>query len=72
VVVIVGTAALALIVEAARDPAALAGEAIGLVLVASLLGLAIVEHLMLVLPWSPAAPWRWALRGARAAQPPAP
>lgn len=37
-------------------------EAVGLVLVATLLGLAIVEHLLLMLPLPSTALWRWALR----------
>jgi putative photosynthetic complex assembly protein 2 len=48
-----------------------AGEATGLALAGALLGLAIVEHLMLVMPITPSAPWRWALRGERAGAPPA-
>lgn len=62
--------ALALIVGAHGD-AATAGRATGLALAGALLGLAIVEHLMLVLPFSPSVPWRWALRGERAQVPPA-
>jgi hypothetical protein len=37
------------------------------VLVASLLALALLEHLMMVLPLQPAALWRWALRREAAA-----
>jgi putative photosynthetic complex assembly protein 2 len=63
-------AVLSRLIGLALDPSMDAGQAIGLVLVASLLALAILEHLMLVLPFSPAAPWRWALRGAPASPPP--
>ena len=61
---------LAMIVGAYGD-AATAGRATGLALAGALLALAIVEHLMLVLPLSPSMPWRWALRGERAQVPPA-
>ena len=71
-VITVSGLVLARMVDAARDPSLSAGESTGLALISALLALAILEHLMLVMPWSPAAPWRWALRGARAAQPPAP
>lgn len=52
-----------LLALAAAGPADGAGGArVSLVLVASLLALALVEHLMMVLPLQPAALWRWALR----------
>ena len=42
-------------------------QAVGLTLVATMLALAIVEHLMLVLPLDATALWRWALRKRPAA-----
>jgi putative photosynthetic complex assembly protein 2 len=50
---------------AASSPA----HAVGLTLVATMLALAIVEHLMLVLPLDSTALWRWALRKHTAARP---
>lgn len=49
----------------AAQPAAQAG----LLLVASMLVLALLEHLMMVAPMSPAMLWRWAMRTAHGAQP---
>jgi putative photosynthetic complex assembly protein 2 len=46
----------------ATDPAASPAEAVGTVLVATMLALAIVEHLLLVMPFPSTALWRWALR----------
>lgn len=57
---------LALIVARLPD-AAQAGEVVGLALVGTLLALAIIEHLLLVLPLPSTALWRWALRGDREA-----
>ncbi len=71
----VGTASLVvvLLVQGAIDPAASEPARVGLLLVAALLALAIVEHLMMVLPVDVTALWRWAMRnhGAAIAQPPA-
>ena len=53
------------LVSAALDPATAAAAAVGYTLVASLLVLAVVEHLMLVLPLSATALWRWAMRSAQ-------
>lgn len=46
----------------ALDPAAAPAMAVGLTLVATLLALAILEHLFFVLPIPDTALWRWALR----------
>jgi hypothetical protein len=44
----------------------------GLILVATLLAMAIVEHWLLVLPIQSTALWRWAMRKRQAGQMPAP
>ncbi|WP_421709502.1 putative photosynthetic complex assembly protein PuhE [Algihabitans sp.] len=59
-----GTGAFLLAVWRAVDPATPLFETIGMVLVATLLLLAVVEHWFLVLPLRDAALWRWALRDA--------
>jgi len=41
----------------------------GLVLVATILALGVLEHWMLVLPLSPSTLWRWALRSEHGKQP---
>jgi len=46
----------------AADPAASPASVVGTVLVATMLALAIVEHLLLVMPFPSTALWRWALR----------
>jgi len=46
----------------ATNPLASQAQTVGAVLVGTLLALAIVEHLMLVLPLDTTALWRWALR----------
>ena len=57
-----GALAGALIASALEsDGAALAGG----LLLGTLTTLAVVEHLWMVLPWSPAVLWRWAMRGPR-------
>lgn len=59
-------------VNEALDSAAGSARAIGLLLVATLLWLAILEHWLLVLPLQATALWQWAMRnrdGAAAAQP---
>ncbi|MFZ4649105.1 MAG: putative photosynthetic complex assembly protein PuhE [Rubrivivax sp.] len=48
------------LVEAAS--AAGPGRRAALMLLVSMLGLALIEHLMMVLPMQPAALWRWALK----------
>ncbi len=55
-------AVLAWMVLRAVAPGASAFEVLGLSLVGTMLGLAIVEHAMLVLPVSTTALWRWAMR----------
>ena len=61
-------AALAWLVARALDPATTAPQAVGLTLVSTLLAMAIVEHLMLVLPLDTTALWRWALRADKRGQ----
>jgi putative photosynthetic complex assembly protein 2 len=57
-----GAAVLVWMVLAALDPAAMPGQVVGLTLVGTMLAMAIVEHLLLVLPIPSTALWRWALR----------
>jgi putative photosynthetic complex assembly protein 2 len=57
-----GSAVSALLVAAALDPAAAPAAAVGHTLVATLLVLAVLEHLLLVLPLPATALWRWAMR----------
>jgi putative photosynthetic complex assembly protein 2 len=56
------SAVLALLVAGAADPATPAAVVVGTALVATMLAMAIVEHLLLVMPFPSTAPWRWALR----------
>ncbi|MEN9317092.1 MAG: hypothetical protein RIS35_3485 [Pseudomonadota bacterium] len=56
-----GIAVTALLIDAALQTGS-AGLRTGWLLLASLLSLALLEHLMMVLPLSPALLWRWALR----------
>lgn len=44
------------------DPVAPTGNSVGMMLVATMLAMAILEHLLLVLPLPSTALWRWALR----------
>ena len=60
-------AGLAWLVARALDPATTAPQAVGLTLVSTLLTMAIVEHLMLVLPLDTTTLWRWALRSDKRA-----
>jgi hypothetical protein len=46
-------------------------QMVGAVLVGTMLALAIVEHLMLVLPLDTTALWRWAIRKKQIIQAPA-
>jgi hypothetical protein len=46
-------------------------QVVGAVLVGTMLALAIVEHLMLVLPLDTTALWRWAIRHQQTMQAPA-
>jgi putative photosynthetic complex assembly protein 2 len=57
-----GSAGVVLLVQAALDAQATPAAAVGHTLVATLLVLAVVEHLLLVLPLQPSALWRWAMR----------
>lgn len=41
-------------------------DAVGYTLLATLMALAVLEHWMMVLPWSPTAMWRWAMRSGSA------
>ena len=50
------------LVSYASSPFASQAQAVGAVLVGTMLALAILEHLMLVLPLDTTALWRWALR----------
>ncbi|MDH5341138.1 MAG: DUF3623 domain-containing protein, partial [Rubrivivax sp.] len=59
-------ALLAMMVMQAADPATGHADAVGTVLVATMLSAAILEHLLLVLPIPSTALWRWALRGQAA------
>lgn len=58
-----GAGVVGLLIETALHTGA-AGTRTGCLLLASLLVLALLEHLMMVLPLSPAMLWRWALRGS--------
>ena len=65
------SAVLAGWVMAAADPSTPAATVVGTTLVSTMLAMAIVEHLLLVLPLPSTALWRWALRGdAQGAAPP--
>jgi putative photosynthetic complex assembly protein 2 len=59
--VLAAAGVLAAIVLQALHPATDSAQSIGLVLVGTLLALAIVEHLLLVLPVDTTALWHWAL-----------
>ncbi|HPM65634.1 MAG TPA: putative photosynthetic complex assembly protein PuhE [Piscinibacter sp.] len=59
-------------VNEALDSAAGGARAIGLLLVATLLWLAILEHWLLVLPLQATALWQWAMRNRDGAAPAAP
>lgn len=62
------TVATVLLVEGALDPYASPATATGLLLAAALLGLAILEHWMMVLPVRVSAMWDWAMRAHRRAR----
>lgn len=61
-----GTAVTVLLVQAALSPVATAGETTGYTLLATLMALAVVEHLLMMLPLRASALWQWGLnnRGA--------
>jgi len=54
---------LTLMVLGAAEPSATPAAVVGTALVGTMLAMAIVEHLLLVLPIPSTALWRWALRG---------
>jgi hypothetical protein len=56
------SACLWLLVDFANQAVTTPAQVVGAVLVGTLLALAIVEHLMLVLPLDTTAMWRWAIR----------
>ena len=60
---------LTLMVLGATDPAATQAQVVGAALVGTMLAMAIVEHLLLVLPILSTLLWRWALRGQLPAAP---
>ncbi len=66
------TALLAFLVVSAAAPATSAVEGVGLTILATLVGLALLEHLFLVLPFDPATLWRWGFTSRAAAAAPAP
>jgi putative photosynthetic complex assembly protein 2 len=57
------TVVMTLIVARALDDHETAATSAGLMLAAALLGLAIVEHWVMVLPVRASALWDWAMRG---------
>jgi putative photosynthetic complex assembly protein 2 len=63
---------LAAMVMQAADPATAPAVAVGSALVGTMLAMAILEHLLLVLPIPSTALWRWALRGGAAVATPRP
>lgn len=60
--VIASSLVLYSLLQDAFEPTATAGMTVGLLLVSSMLAMAILEHLLLVLPLPSTALWRWALR----------
>ena len=64
----IATVVLTLIFMSASDPATTISQSVGLALVGTILGLAILEHWLLVLPLSSTALWRWAIRNREAAK----
>ena len=67
--VIGGTAWVTVLVMALRTPDTAAATVVGTTLVATLLVMAIVEHLLLVAPLPSTALWRWAMRRGEAPPP---
>jgi len=61
---------LALLISHASDAGTSGTDAVGYALVGTMLALAIVEHLMLVLPLDTTAAWRWAIARRGQAAPP--
>jgi putative photosynthetic complex assembly protein 2 len=60
--VVSASVCLGFLVEFANQAATAPAQVVGAVLVGTMLALAIVEHLMLVLPLDTTAMWRWAIR----------
>jgi len=66
----VSTVAAVLIMVAAMAPRATAFDVTGLMLVAALVALGLLEHWFMVMPWRVAALWGWAARERAARAPP--
>lgn len=64
----IATVVLTLIFMRASDASTTISQSVGLALVGTMLGLAILEHWLLVLPLSSTALWRWAIRNREAAK----
>lgn len=62
-----GTVVACLLVQRALAPEASAGQVAGVMLVAALMALAVIEHWLMVLPININALWQWALRTPAAA-----
>ena len=60
--VAIGTVVACLLVQRAIAPEASAGQTAGLMLVATLMALAVIEHWLMVLPVNINALWQWAMR----------
>jgi putative photosynthetic complex assembly protein 2 len=60
--VLISSGVLAYLLNSAFDASASPERSVGLLLVSTLLAMAILEHLLLVLPLPSTALWRWALR----------
>lgn len=67
--VTVSTTVVVMLVQTALEAEPGSAEAIGELLVATLLAMGVLEHWMLVLPVKPSALWRWALRPAHGSTP---
>ena len=65
--VMAGLAYLALIVSRATDTSTTDTDAVGYALVGTMLALAVLEHLLLVLPLDATAAWRWSITRRNAA-----
>jgi putative photosynthetic complex assembly protein 2 len=65
------SACLWLLVDFSNQPLATPAQIVGTVLVGTMLALAIVEHLMLVLPIDTTALWRWAIQKHQSKETPA-
>ena len=59
--VLAASAYLALLISQATHAGTSGADAVGYALVGTMLALAILEHLLLVLPLDPSAAWRWAI-----------